>query len=300
MPQNPREGHGGARGHRPVSGAARLSEPPERIQKALAEQGLGSRRQIEEWIAAGRVRVNGALARLGDRMTSHDRVQIDGRPIRRRREAVVQVIAYHKAEGELVTRRDPEERPTVFRRLPRPKSGRWIAVGRLDINTSGLILFTTDGELANRLMHPSREVEREYAVRILGEPPAGALGRVTSGVDLEDGPARFDRVEARGGTGANRWFHVVLREGRNREVRRIWEAAGCQVSRLIRVRYGHVELGRRLARGQWRPVTEAERDDLFEIAGLRPPRPSRGRQGVQPYAGTGHLKGRGRRPAGTA
>lgn len=278
MPVKTGPGRGGARGRGSVRGAAGPgAQTPERIQKVLAEQGLGSRRQIEAWIDAGRIRVNGELAKLGDRITSLDRVQVDGRPLRRRREGEVQVIAYHKPEGELVTRRDPDERPTVFRRLPRPKTGRWIAVGRLDINTSGLILFTTDGALANRLMHPSGEVEREYAVRILGEPPPGALERLTTGVELDDGPARFDRVEPRGGTGVNRWFHVVLREGRNREVRRIWEAAGCRVSRLIRVRYGDVELGRRLAGGQWRPLTEVERDGLYRIACLKPPGAPRAR-----------------------
>jgi 23S rRNA pseudouridine2605 synthase len=253
--------------------------PGERLQKVLAEQGLGSRREIESWIAAGRVRVNGQLAKLGDRVTPLDRVRVDGQEVRRRvrRDDETQVIAYHKPEGELVTRRDPEERPTCFRHLPRPKSGRWIAVGRLDINTSGLILFTTDGELANRLMHPSHEVEREYAVRILGEVPDGTLERLTRGIELEDGPARFDAVSERGGSGANRWYHVVLREGRNREVRRLWEAAGCQVSRLIRVRYGNIELGRRLFPGHWRPLDDAERADLLALAGIerqaRRPRP---------------------------
>lgn len=246
------------------------SEPAERLQKVLAGLGLGSRRVIEGWIGAGRVRVNGQVAKLGDRITSADRIRIDGHEVHRPRRQVPEreIIAYHKPEGELVTRRDPEERPTVFRRLPRPRSGRWIAVGRLDINTSGLILFTTDGDLANRLMHPSREVEREYAVRILGEVPTGTLERLTRGIELDDGLARFDRVEERGGSGANRWYHVVLREGRNREVRRLWEAAGCQVSRLIRVRYGNVELGRRLFPGVWRPLSEHERGALLAIAGL--------------------------------
>lgn len=261
-------------------------EAPERLQKVLAELGLGSRRVIEGWISEGRVRVNGQLAKLGDRITGVDRIRLDGQEVRRprRRELDHAIIAYHKPEGELVTRRDPEERPTVFRRLPRPTSGRWIAVGRLDINTSGLILFTTDGELANRLMHPSREVEREYAVRVLGEVPPGALTRLTLGIELEDGPARFDWVEERGGTGANRWYHVALREGRNREVRRLWEAAGCQVSRLIRVRYGNVELGRRLFPGAWRPLSDEERVGLLAIAGLAPPRQPvtrRGQDGVR-------------------
>ena len=250
--------------------------PGERLQKVLAEQGLGSRREIEVWISEGRVRVNGQLAKLGDRVTATDRVRVDGREVRRRvrRDAESQIIAYHKPEGELVTRRDPEGRPTVFRHLPRPKDGRWIAVGRLDINTSGLMLFTTDGELANRLMHPSHEMEREYAVRILGAVPDGTLDRLTTGVELEDGLAHLDAVSARGGTGANSWYHVVLKEGRNREVRRLWEAVGCQVSRLIRVRYANVELGRRLFPGVWRPLTDEERRTLLTLAGMEPVRRS--------------------------
>ena len=277
----------GPKSNRRVKAPPASSEPPERLQKVLAELGLGSRRSIEGWISEGRVRVNGQLAKLGDKVTDSDRIRLDGHEVRRprRREQPFEIIAYHKPEGELVTRRDPEERPTVFRRLPRPRLGRWIAVGRLDINTSGLMLFTTDGELANRLMHPSREVEREYAVRILGEVPPGALERLTKGIELEDGPARFDRVEERGGSGANRWYHVVLREGRNREVRRLWEAAGCQVSRLIRVRYGNVELGRRLFPGNWRPLEEEDRAGLLEIAGLTPHgRRAGGREGRAPRA----------------
>lgn len=287
-PTTGKASHVGGRGR----GAQRPSpkEPAERLQKVLAELGLGSRRVVEGWIGEGRVRVNGQIAKLGDRVTSADRIRLDGHEVRRprRREPAREIIAYHKPEGELVTRRDPEERPTVFRRLPRPKAGRWIAVGRLDINTSGLVLFTTDGELANRLMHPSREVEREYAVRILGEVLPGTLARLTEGIELEDGLARFERVEERGGSGANRWFHVVLREGRNREVRRLWEAAGCQVSRLIRVRYGNVELGRRLFPGVWRRLTEEEREALLVIAGLAPPPPRSSRSGGR--------EGRGPRP----
>ncbi|EXJ16218.1 23S rRNA pseudouridine(2605) synthase RluB [Imhoffiella purpurea] len=255
------------------SGRFNTTEEPVRLQKLLAEAGMGSRREIDAWISEGRVRVNGEIAKLGDRATSADRIRVDGREIRvrRPREDLRQIIAYHKPEGEVVTRRDPEERPTVFRRLPRPKEGRWIAVGRLDINTSGLILFTTDGDLANRLMHPSREVEREYAVRILGEVSPETLTRLTEEIELEDGPARFDSIVDRGGSGANHWFHVVLREGRNREVRRLWEAAGCTVSRLIRVRYGNVELGRRHFPGNWRPLTEEERATLMDLAGLSQP-----------------------------
>lgn len=283
---------------RPPRSAAPVDEAPQRLQKVLAEAGLGSRRQIEGWISEGRLRVNGELAQLGDRVTGSDRIRLDGRELRlrRRRERLAEVIAYHKPEGELVTRRDPEERPTVFRRLPRPKEGRWIAVGRLDINTSGLILFTTDGELANRLMHPSREIEREYAVRILGEVPPDALERLSAGIELEDGLARFDAISERGGSGANRWFHVVLREGRNREVRRLWEAAGCRVSRLIRVRYGNVELGRRLFPGSWRPLTDEERTALAGLAGLTTDRPRRPRPGppARTSAGEPHRGGPGK------
>lgn len=278
------------------------ADAPVRLQKALADAGVASRRTIETWIGEGRVRVNGELAKLGDRVTRQDRIRIDGQDVRLRapRDATHQVIAYHKPEGELVTRRDPEERPTVFRRLPKPKQGRWIAVGRLDINTSGLILFTTDGELANRLMHPSRELEREYAVRILGEVPEDALERLATGVELEDGPARFERVSERGGTGANRWFHVVLREGRNREVRRLWEAVGCQVSRLIRVRYGNIELGRRHYSGNWRALTDAELAGLMALAGLSAPAPKRPRA---PRASVDPWRSRSRdapRPGGDA
>jgi 23S rRNA pseudouridine2605 synthase len=260
---------------------------PVRLQKALADAGLGSRREIEGWIAEGRVRVNGEVAKLGDRVTGADRVRIDGREVERRaaRRAPLRVIACNKPEGELVTRHDPEGRPTVFTRLPRLKAGRWIAVGRLDVNTSGLILFTNQGELANRLMHPSREVEREYAVRVLGEVPDAALQRLTAGVELDDGPARFERIVEAGGEGANRWYHVVLKEGRNREVRRLWEAAGCTVSRLIRIRYGNVSLGPRVFTGHCRDLTEEEIEGLLALAGLPSQRPHErtpGRRGARP------------------
>jgi len=254
-----------------------------RLQKVLADAGLGSRRQIEDWIRDGRVRVNGKVAKLGDRVALEDRIRVDGREVERRpaREAALRVIAYNKPEGELVTRHDPEGRRTVFGRLPRLKTGRWINVGRLDINTSGLLLLTNNGELANRLTHPSRKVEREYAVRILGEVPDEVFVRLTHGVELEDGSARFEEIVESGGEGANRWFHVVLCEGRNREVRRLWEAAGCRVSRLMRVRFGNVILGPRLFAGHWRDLTKEELTGLLELVGMEipPPRLRRARKG---------------------
>jgi 23S rRNA pseudouridine2605 synthase len=248
----------------------RLPPEGERVQKVLAAKGLGSRREIEGWILAGEVRINGVPARLGDRVKTGDRIRVRGEELRLGLFAgpVRRVIAYNKPEGELVTRADPEDRRTVFPRLPRLRHGRWIAVGRLDLNTAGLLLLTNDGELANRLMHPSREVEREYAVRVLGAVPDAALARLVQGVELEDGPARFDRIEEAGGSGANHWYRVVLREGRNREVRRLWEAVGVTVSRLLRVRYGSVELGPRLFAGNWRNLEEEELASLLELAGL--------------------------------
>jgi 23S rRNA pseudouridine2605 synthase len=270
---------------------------PVRLQKVLADAGLGSRREIEGWIAAGRVQVNGKVAKLGDKVTPADLIRVDGKPIGRRpaRPETLRVIAYNKPEGELVTRSDPEGRPTVFVRLPRLPGGRWIAVGRLDINTSGLLLLTDNGELANRLMHPSREVEREYAVRVLGEVPPEALERLTRGIDLDDGPARFEAIREAGGTGANRWYHVVLAEGRNREVRRLWEAAGVQVSRLIRVRYGNVSLGPRVFTGHWRDLTEEEVGGLLQLAGMERPRPPERHAGARPSKWPGKPVGRGRR-----
>ena len=264
-----------------------------RLQKVLAEAGMGSRREIEVWIAAGRVRVNGQPATLGQRVGPMDRIRVDGEDVRRRpvRGVALQVIAYNKPEGEIVTRKDPEDRPTIFRRLPRPRSGRWISVGRLDINTSGLILVTNDGELANRLMHPSREVEREYAVRVLGQVPDETLVRLTQGVDLDDGPAHFDAITASGGEGANHWYDVVLREGRNREVRRLWEAVGVRVSRLIRTRYGNVTLGPRLFTGNWRPLTEEEIAGLLELAGMPKPQAQARRIGGRRGRGEPHTKG---------
>jgi 23S rRNA pseudouridine2605 synthase len=244
----------------------------ERIQKVLAAAGLGSRRQIEGWIREGKVKVNGRVAKLGDRLPERARVSVDGKPVglKRLETAPRQVMLYHKPEGELTTRKDPEGRPTVFERLPRPaKGGRWVAVGRLDINTSGLLILTTDGALAHALMHPSREVEREYAVRIHKPPAPEVLQRLLDGVDIGDGVARFDRIVEAGGEGANRWFHVVLREGRNREVRRLWESQDCQVSRLMRVRYGPLALPPGLRRGQFREASPEEVSALLEAAKKR-------------------------------
>ena len=245
----------------------------EKLQKILANAGLGSRREIETWIREGRVTVNGKVATLGQRAGERDLIRVDGRPVERWRLAgsAWRVLAYFKPEGEMTTRSDPEGRPTVFERLPRLRSGRWIAIGRLDLNTSGLLLLTTSGELANRLMHPSSEIEREYAVRVLGEVSPETLARLKSGVLLEDGIARFDEILDAGGRGANHWYHVILREGRNREVRRLWESQGVMVSRLIRVRYGNVQLGRRLRPGRWEELPEEQVRALAALAGVEFP-----------------------------
>ena len=211
-----------------------------RLQKLIAGAGLASRRAAEAWIEAGRVRVNGEPARLGDRAGPEDAVTVDGRPLPAPAERAV--LAYHKPVGEVSTRADPEGRPTVFAALPEPARGRWIAVGRLDLRTSGLLLATTDGELAHRLMHPRARVQRRYLARVRGRAGAEQLERLRAGVELADGPARFEYVREGRGRGANRWYEVALREGRNREARRLWEAVGLEVGRLIRVGYGPVSL----------------------------------------------------------
>ena len=249
----------------PVSG--------EKLQKVLARLGLGSRRDIEGWISAGRIKVNGAIASLGQRIEPKDSIQLDDRPLRLDEAAQVvrRVLIYNKPDGEVCTRSDPEGRPTVFDRLPRLQGGRWINIGRLDLNTTGLLLFTTDGELANRLMHPSYEMDREYAVRVRGEVTEEMIETLKTGVMLEDGPAKFtDIQEAPGGDGLNRWFHVVVMEGRNREVRRLWESQGVVVSRLKRVRFGPVFLTSELLMGRWREMTQKEIDILSEEVGLAP------------------------------
>jgi 23S rRNA pseudouridine2605 synthase len=240
----------------------------ERIQKLLAAAGFGSRRGIEEWLAAGRVKVNGQVAKLGDRALPTDRIELDGKelsplnvPYKEQNEQNF-VLLYHKPLGEVTTRHDPQGRPTVFDRLPPAPVGRWVVVGRLDVNTTGLLLFTTDGGLAHRLMHPSSEVERRYLVRVRGIPGPDLVSRLTRGLQLEDGPARFDRVEPSGQSEGHAWFQVTLREGRNREVRRLFEAAGHEVSRLKRLSYGPWVLPEDLKPGQSRLLKAAEGPDL--------------------------------------
>ncbi|KAB0499789.1 23S rRNA pseudouridine(2605) synthase RluB [Pseudomonas vancouverensis] len=245
----------------------------EKLQKVLARIGVGSRRDVEAWISHGRIKVNGKDATLGQRVDMHDAITIDGRVIKREEaaESVRRVIMYNKPDGEICTRVDPEGRPTVFDKLPRPKEGRWINIGRLDINTTGLLMFTTDGELANRLMHPSFEMDREYAVRVRGEVDDEMIARLKAGVVLEDGPARFtDIQEAPGGEGFNHWYHCVVMEGRNREVRRLWESQGLVVSRLKRVRFGPVFLNSDLPMGRWREMSQYEVDVLSAEVGLTP------------------------------
>ncbi|WP_176672194.1 23S rRNA pseudouridine(2605) synthase RluB [Mannheimia varigena] len=244
----------------------------EKLQKILARAGQGSRRELEEIIAAGRVSVDGKIATLGDRVqvSSSTKIRIDGHLINliSTQKEICRVLMYYKPEGELCTRSDPEGRATVFDRLPRLTGSRWIAVGRLDINTSGLLLFTTDGELANRLMHPSREVEREYSVRVFGNIDDAMLQRLRKGVQLEDGPANFKQIKVVGGTGLNQWFDVTLTEGRNREVRRLWESQGVEVSRLIRIRYGNIKLDKGLPRGGWEEMGLEQVNYLRELVGL--------------------------------
>lgn len=244
----------------------------EKLQKVLARAGKGSRREMETVISAGRVSIDGKVAYLGDRVEGTEQIRIDGHPVslKAKDEELCRVLMYNKPEGEMCTRKDPEGRPTVFDRLPKLESERWIAVGRLDINTSGMLLFTTDGELANRLMHPSRKVEREYAVRIFGEVDEAMLQRLRAGVKLEDGPAKFQKITYRGGEGRNHWFHVVLSEGRNREVRRLWESQEVQVSRLIRVRYGDMELKRQLPLGGWEELGLPDVNYYRKLVGLPP------------------------------
>ena len=261
-----------------------------KLQKVLANAGLGARREIERWIEEGRVRVNGHIAAIGMRIDEQDTITVDGRRvqgtavrIRRRR-----VLCYHKPAGEACTRHDPEGRPTVFEHLPPLRDSRWIAIGRLDVDSSGLLLFTNDGELAHRLMHPRNRIEREYAVRVLGTVTPEKLAQLKADVPLEDGMAHFDDVREAGGEGANRWYHVTLREGRNREVRRLWESQGCHVSRLIRVRFGSVELRRGLRAGQWEELPTGSVAGLARSVDLA--------SGAAPRSVIGPRGGPGQRP----
>jgi len=244
----------------------------EKLQKVLARAGVASRRASEVLIADGKVIVNGRTATLGDRVSPSDRIVVDGQPVSQEKliQQACQIILYHKKEGEICTRNDPEKRPTVFKNLPKLKKGNWIAVGRLDINTSGLMVFTTDGELANRLMHPSSEIEREYAARCFGRVDEEVAQRLLAGVMLEDGIAKFDKIMDSGGEGSNHWYHVVLKEGRNREVRRLWESQGVAVSRLVRVRFGDIWLERSLRPGKAIELDEKETNRIRAVVGLAP------------------------------
>ena len=244
----------------------------EKLQKVLARVGLGSRRYMEEVIAAGRVSVNGQVAQVGERIEPTDELRIDGRKVQFQIEDEIRrrVIIYYKPEGEICSRNDPESRPTVFEQLPAIPGDRWVMVGRLDINSTGLLMFTNDGELANRLMHPSNEIEREYAVRVMGEVTPKIRQNMMTGVILDDGPAKFESFSEIGGEGINRWYQVVVKEGRNREVRRIFESQGLKVSRLLRTRYGTVILPRELRTGRWIELDKNDIDNLTKAVELKP------------------------------
>ena len=248
----------------------------ERLHKVLANAGLGSRRMLEQRIAGGEIKVNGNAAETGSSVRAGDRVEVDGKQfvVATDQHEHAQVLMYHKPEGELTTRDDPEGRPTVFENLPPLKGSRWISVGRLDVNTTGLLLLTTDGELANALMHPSHELEREYLCRVHGEVPDEMLEKLKAGVELEDGPARFDEIHVVSRGGSHCWFRVVLHEGRNREVRRLWDSQGLLVSRLKRIRYGNVELPRGLRPGQNQALAEDAIKGLRELSGTGPMQPT--------------------------
>lgn len=250
-----------------------------RIQKVLAHHGIGSRRQIDAMIQEGRIAVNGKPAKPGDQIDGREKITLDGKPVRLSRfQSKPKLLMYHKPVGVVSTRSDPEGRPTVFKQLPGLQNGRWIGIGRLDINTSGLLLFTTDGGLANRLMHPSFQLEREYACRVRGDITPEKLKLLTTGIELEDGLAKFDHIVDSGGEGTNHWYHVILREGKNREVRRLWEAVDAEVSRLVRVRYHQFNLPKWLKPGKSRFFDDDVVERLFASLDLEYPQSKPGKQ----------------------
>lgn len=254
--------------------AKQLENESEKLQKILARAGFGSRREVEKFITEGLVKVNGRIAQLGDRAFATDNIQFRGNAIKETRLAkqVTQVILYNKPEGQVCTRKDEKDRTTIFEKLPRIINGRWISIGRLDINTSGLLIMTNNGELANRMMHPSYEVEREYSVRVFGEVSEDIIYTLKKGVKLEDGFAKFDKVSKlpkQDDESINNWYRVVLKEGRNREVRRIWESQGVQVSRLIRTRYGEFDLPRKLKQSKTEALSWKQINQLLKSVGLK-------------------------------
>ena len=276
----------GGRAAKPARRDLTADDDAPKLHKVLAEAGLGSRRDMEELIVAGRVSVNGEPAHIGQRILPTDQVRINGKPLQRRiSKRPPRVLVYHKPAGEIVSTSDPDGRPSVFDRLPTMKTGKWLAVGRLDFNTEGLLLFTTSGDIANRLMHPRYGIDREYAVRTLGELEEGMRQKLLAGVELDDGLAQFSKIADGGGEGVNKWYRVTIGEGRNREVRRMFEAIGLTVSRLIRTRYGSMTLPRGLKRGRWEELEENDVRSLMAMIGMdKPERDSapRGRGDSQP------------------
>ncbi|GAB3189063.1 hypothetical protein GCM10027292_19490 [Hydrogenophaga aquatica] len=265
-----------------------------KLHKVLAQAGLGSRLEMEQMILEGRISVNGEPAHIGQRIQYGDSVKVNGKPIRVRiAPPPPRVLAYHKPTGEVVTHDDPQNRPTVFRRLPKLHNGKWQSVGRLDLNTEGLLLFTNSGELANKLMHPRFGLQREYAVRVLGALSNEEKQRLLDGVNLDDGVAQFQSIEDGGGDGANCWYRVTIAEGRNREVRRMFEAVGHAVSRLIRIRYGAVVLPRGLRRGAWLELDHRDIERLTQAAGMARPAEEQGQRRGQPPR---RNRGKGPRP----
>lgn len=268
----------------------------QKLHKVLAQSGLGSRRDMEALIIAGEVRVNGQVATIGTRIGPDDRVTVSRRPVRLNfAEALPQILIYHKPEGEIVSRDDPSGRESVFGKLPRVRGAKWVSVGRLDFNTSGLLIFTTSGELANRLSHPRFEVEREYAVRVVGTLSEDQMRSACREIQLEDGPARFERIRDNGGEGTNHWYQVIIKEGRNREVRRMFEALHLMVGRLIRVRFGIISLPPRLRRGQFAELEAADVARILQWAGMAPQPPRQGQAQRQGRSRTRQAPGKSSR-----